>query len=89
MNCGDKTLPDKVNREDTDVNRCLACFRHWKQICEDLKSTFDHTSPDFTLEKIIALGLDEHADKISEISGAASKELLIEEVSSLLLVFFF
>lgn len=64
----------------------LAAFRHWQQICDDLKCSFSHTSPDFTLEKIIALGLDEHADKLCEISGAASKELLIEQVSTLLLL---
>lgn len=65
---------------------CLVCFRHWQQICDDLKCSFSHTSPDFTLEKIIALGLDEHADKLCEISGAASKELLIEQVSNPLLL---
>lgn len=64
----------------------MDCFRHWQQICDDLKCSFSHTSPDFTLEKIIALGLDEHADKLCEISGAASKELLIEQVSNLLLL---
>ncbi|XP_054461370.1 dynein axonemal heavy chain 2-like [Anoplopoma fimbria] len=53
--------------------------RHWKQICEELKCSFDHTSTDFTLEKIISLDLDEHADMICEISGAASKELFIEK----------
>lgn len=64
----------------------MAGFRHWQQICDDLKCSFSHTSTDFTLEKIIALGLDEHADKLCEISGAASKELLIEQVSTLLLL---
>ncbi|XP_075968107.1 dynein axonemal heavy chain 2 [Anarhichas minor] len=53
--------------------------RHWKQICEELQCSFDHTSTDFTLEKIISLELDEYTDKICEISGAASKELFIEK----------
>ncbi|XP_057714813.1 dynein axonemal heavy chain 2 isoform X3 [Corythoichthys intestinalis] len=53
--------------------------RHWKQICEEVQSSFDHTSVDFTLEKIIALGFDKYSDKISDISGAASKELSIEQ----------
>ena len=35
---------------------------------------------DFTLEKIIDLGLDQFAEQISEVSGAASKELSIEQV---------
>lgn len=37
---------------------------------------------DFTLEKIIELGLDQFAMQISDISGAASKELSIEQVQS-------
>lgn len=39
------------------------------------------TAEDFTLEKIIELGFDQFGEQISEISGAASKELSIEEVS--------
>lgn len=38
---------------------------------------------DFTLEKIIELGLDQFAEQISEVSGAASKELSIEQVGLL------
>ncbi|KAK7909361.1 hypothetical protein WMY93_014045 [Mugilogobius chulae] len=53
--------------------------RHWKHIQEELHCEFDHNSPDFTLEKIILLGFDKFDDKISEISGAASKELSIEQ----------
>uniref|UniRef100_A0A3Q1IX48 Dynein axonemal heavy chain 2 n=1 Tax=Anabas testudineus TaxID=64144 RepID=A0A3Q1IX48_ANATE len=53
--------------------------RHWKQICKDLQCSFDHTSAEFTLEKMISLGLDRFADKICDISGAASKELSIEQ----------
>ncbi|XP_068440309.1 dynein axonemal heavy chain 2 [Clinocottus analis] len=53
--------------------------RHWEQLSEELKCSFDHTSPDCTLEKIISLNLDEYTDKICEISGAASKELFIEK----------
>ncbi|KAI3375810.1 hypothetical protein L3Q82_004092 [Scortum barcoo] len=53
--------------------------RHWKQICEELQCSFDPTSTDFTMEKIISLGLDKYADKMCEISGAATKELSIEQ----------
>ncbi|XP_027143976.1 dynein heavy chain 2, axonemal isoform X2 [Larimichthys crocea] len=53
--------------------------RHWKQICEEVQCSFDQTSTEFTLEKIMLLGLDKYADKICEISGAASKELSIEQ----------
>lgn len=55
-------------------------LRHWKQICEELQCFFDPTSPEFTLDKIISLGFDLFAEKICEISGAASKELSIEQV---------
>nr|XP_040043942.1 dynein heavy chain 2, axonemal isoform X1 [Gasterosteus aculeatus aculeatus] len=53
--------------------------RHWRQICEEPQVSFDYTSTDFNLEKIISLNLDEYTDKICEISGAASKELSIEK----------
>uniref|UniRef100_W5N7B2 Dynein axonemal heavy chain 2 n=1 Tax=Lepisosteus oculatus TaxID=7918 RepID=W5N7B2_LEPOC len=53
--------------------------RHWNQIKYEVQRPFDQTSADFTLEKIVQLGLDQHADKISEISAAASKELSIEQ----------
>ena len=41
------------------------------------------SADDFTLEKIIELGLDQFAEQISEVSGAASKELSIEQVGLL------
>ncbi|KAK1890151.1 Dynein heavy chain 2 axonemal, partial [Dissostichus eleginoides] len=53
--------------------------RHWKQICDELQCSFDQTSTEFTLDKIISLGLDRYTEKICEISGAASKELSIEQ----------
>lgn len=58
----------------------IVVARHWKQLCHEVQRSFDHTSPEFTLERIVALGLEQHADKISEISAAASKELSIEQV---------
>ncbi|XP_036403568.1 dynein heavy chain 2, axonemal [Megalops cyprinoides] len=53
--------------------------RHWEQIKEELQRPFDQSGSDFTLEKIVALGMHQHTEKISEISGAASKELSIEQ----------
>nr|XP_046242172.1 dynein axonemal heavy chain 2 isoform X2 [Scatophagus argus] len=53
--------------------------RHWKQIWDNLPCSYDQTSTEFTLEKIIFLGFDKYADKICEISGAATKELSIEQ----------
>lgn len=35
---------------------------------------------EFTLERIIDIGLDQYSDVIGEISSAASKELAIEQV---------
>ena len=40
--------------------------------------TFDFKSDEFTLEKIVEWGFDQFADKINEISGAATKELNVE-----------
>lgn len=48
-------------------------------LSDELEKTFDHTADEFTLERIIELGFDAHAEKVSEISGAASKELAIEQ----------
>ncbi|XP_066578473.1 dynein axonemal heavy chain 2 [Amia ocellicauda] len=53
--------------------------RHWTQIQYEVQRPFDHTGPDFTLERIVQLGLEQHAERISEISGTASKELSIEQ----------
>ena len=44
------------------------------------------SAEDFTLERIIELGLDQFADQICEVSGAASKELSIEQVGLLYLM---
>ncbi|XP_066267393.1 dynein axonemal heavy chain 2-like isoform X1 [Branchiostoma lanceolatum] len=53
--------------------------RHWSQIKTEVQKPFDHLAEDFTLGKIIELGLDQFSEQISEISGAASKELSIEQ----------
>ena len=52
--------------------------RHWVQLKGEVGKDFDHTGDDFTLERIIDLGLDQYGTSIGEISGAASKELSIE-----------
>ena len=46
-----------------------------------MQRQFDHTADEFTLEKIIEYGFDQFAEPINEISGAATKELAIEQVS--------
>lgn len=45
-----------------------------------MQRQFDHKSVDFTLEKIIEFGFDQYAETIGDISGAATKELAIEQV---------
>ncbi|XP_076804743.1 dynein axonemal heavy chain 2-like [Clavelina lepadiformis] len=63
----------------TDLKNEAMRERHWAQIKTEVQRPFDHTSETFTLERIIELGLDQFWEQISEISGAASKELAIEE----------
>ncbi|XP_018428368.1 PREDICTED: dynein heavy chain 2, axonemal [Nanorana parkeri] len=53
--------------------------RHWTQVKQEIQRPFDQKGDDFTLEKIVELGLDHHVDKINEISTAATKELFIEQ----------
>lgn len=53
--------------------------RHWHQICDVVGKNFDQTGSDFTLDKILDLGLDQYAEIIAGISAAATKELTIEQ----------
>ncbi|KAI8904300.1 dynein heavy chain and region D6 of dynein motor-domain-containing protein [Gorgonomyces haynaldii] len=53
--------------------------RHWGQIMDTIGKTFDPKKSDFTLDKILDLGLDQHAEFISGLSAAATKELSIEQ----------
>lgn len=52
--------------------------RHWFQIKAEMAKQFDENSDDFTLERIIEIGFDSHSEIVNEVSGAASKELAIE-----------
>ena len=54
--------------------------RHWDQLQNEIQKPFNPESDEFTLEKIIELGFDQHSDVIAEISTAASKELAIENL---------
>ncbi|GFR64149.1 dynein, axonemal, heavy chain 2 [Elysia marginata] len=53
--------------------------RHWMQIQSEMQRSFEHDAEDFTLEKIIEFGFDQFAEQINDISGAATKELAIEQ----------
>ncbi|CAJ0965699.1 unnamed protein product [Ranitomeya imitator] len=52
---------------------------HWTQVKQEIQRPFDQGADDFTLERIVELGLDQYVEKISEISMAATKELSIEQ----------
>ncbi|KAG4103981.1 dynein heavy chain and region D6 of dynein motor-domain-containing protein [Neocallimastix lanati (nom. inval.)] len=53
--------------------------RHWNQLMEEIGRRFDPYSEEFTLEKVMDLGIDQYSDLINEIYHAATKELLIEQ----------
>uniref|UniRef100_A0A4W3H4E6 Dynein heavy chain linker domain-containing protein n=1 Tax=Callorhinchus milii TaxID=7868 RepID=A0A4W3H4E6_CALMI len=48
-------------------------------IKEEVQRQFDQDNKDFTLEKIIDLGLEQHTEEICSISSAATKEYAIEQ----------
>uniref|UniRef100_A0A8C8ZZR2 Dynein axonemal heavy chain 2 n=1 Tax=Prolemur simus TaxID=1328070 RepID=A0A8C8ZZR2_PROSS len=52
--------------------------RHWDQVRDEIQREFDQQSESFTLEQIVELGMDQHVEKIGEISASATKELAIE-----------
>uniref|UniRef100_A0A2K5XKM5 Dynein axonemal heavy chain 2 n=1 Tax=Mandrillus leucophaeus TaxID=9568 RepID=A0A2K5XKM5_MANLE len=52
--------------------------RHWDQVRDEIQREFDQESESFTLEQIVELGMDQHVEKIGEISASATKELAIE-----------
>ena len=54
--------------------------RHWEQLKDETQQMFDQTSDTFTLEKIMDLSLEQYSEVIGNISNAASKELIIEQV---------
>jgi len=52
--------------------------RHWELVMNECGQRFDPTSDEFTLDKVVELGLDNYAENISEISNDATKELSVE-----------
>ena len=52
--------------------------RHWTNLMTEINKHFDPHAPDFTLEKVFALGLVQAADFIGEMSANANKEFAIE-----------
>ena len=78
-------LKDRVNQTKRTVPLLLDLRnpamreRHWNAIMDEIGKTFSTLNEDFTLDKILELGLDQHAETISALSVAASKELSIEQ----------
>lgn len=52
--------------------------RHWAALQDRVGAEFDPRSPSFTLNEVVKLGLNQHAEFIGELSANANKELAIE-----------
>lgn len=53
--------------------------RHWNQVSEVMKQEIDPSKDEeFNFQKVLSMGLMEHADKLIEVGETASKEYLIE-----------
>lgn len=52
--------------------------RHWASLRERVGAEFDPKSADFTLNEVVRLGFNAHAEFIGELSSNANKELAIE-----------
>ena len=62
----------------TDLKNPAIRRRHWLILMDEVGAVFDPASDDFTLERIIALGLDQYRDIIAQLSLSATNELAIE-----------
>ena len=78
-------LKDRVNQTKRtiplllDLRNPAIRDRHWTQIMDEVGKTFNPHGSEFTLDKILDLGLEQHTEVISNLSGAATKELSIEQ----------
>lgn len=54
--------------------------RHWQRVKDTIDRDFDEMSEDFTLDAVAKMQMHNFAEKISEISYAATMELAIEIV---------
>lgn len=52
--------------------------RHWSILQEETGKPIDPRASDFTLEAVVDLGLDQIAEKVTDISNSAAQELSIE-----------
>ncbi len=79
-----ESMKDKLDkfREITpliqDMRNKALRSRHWLALIERVGTSFDPTSPIFTLNDVVRLDLAAHGDFIGEMSANANKELAIE-----------
>ena len=69
-----KTLPLIIDLKNPAMRP-----RHWKQLSAEIERDINPATEDLTLGLMIDYGLDQFAEQVSAISGAASKELSIEQ----------
>ncbi|WIA13292.1 hypothetical protein OEZ85_006876 [Tetradesmus obliquus] len=62
----------------TDLRNPAMRQRHWQQLMDHIGTKFDPAAASFTLESVVSLRLDQHAEFIAELSVNATKELAIE-----------
>lgn len=62
----------------TDLRNPAMRERHWESIMNSIGTVFDPNADSFTLDSMVQLHLDKHAEAIAELSTNASKELAIE-----------
>lgn len=53
--------------------------RHWEEVMQITKSTFDFSGPDFRLQSLLDIDLVSHRDEIEEVTDGADKQLKIEK----------
>lgn len=63
----------------SDLRNPALRSRHWSHLMTTIQTHFDPASDSFTLDSIVQLRLDQHAEYISEMSLSATKELAIEQ----------
>lgn len=52
--------------------------RHWEEVKEITKSSFDHTGADFKLQSLLDIDLVSKRDEVEEVTDGADKQLKIE-----------
>ena len=62
----------------TDLRNDAMRDRHWDELMNEIGKNFNPQGSEFTLDKVLEYGLDQYAESISTLSGAAAKELSIE-----------